>query len=71
MDAVREYNGHLIAEALPKVWQKRPEEAFGSLEELRFLSQGAQVEMRTLLQELRPGELADDKFSELLRQIRV
>jgi PAS domain S-box-containing protein len=63
------YSASLIAEALPKVWQKQPEEAFGSLEELRALTQGAQAEMRTLLLELRPGELAGRKLGELLRQL--
>jgi two-component system nitrate/nitrite sensor histidine kinase NarX len=63
------YAASLIAEALPKVWQKQPEEAFGSLEELRALTQGAQAEMRTLLLELRPGELAGRKLSELLRKL--
>ncbi len=63
------YTASLIAEALPKVWQKQPEEALRSLEELRLLTQGAQAEMRTLLLELRPGELAGRKLSELLRQL--
>ena len=63
------YSASLIAEALPKVWQKQPEEAMRSLEELRVLTQGAQAEMRTLLLELRPGELADRKLSQLLRQL--
>jgi signal transduction histidine kinase len=63
------YSASLIAEALPKVWEKRPEEALRSLEDLRLLTQGAQAEMRTLLLELRPGELADRKLSELLRQL--
>jgi PAS domain S-box-containing protein len=63
------YSASLIAEALPKVWAKQPVEAMRSLEELRMLTQGAQAEMRTLLLELRPGELADRKLSELLRQL--
>jgi PAS domain S-box-containing protein len=63
------YSASLIAEALPKVWTKHPQEARRSLEELRSLTQGAQAEMRTLLLELRPGELADRKLSELLRQL--
>jgi len=63
------YSASLIAEALPKVWQTQPEEAMRSLEELRALTQGAQAEMRTLLLELRPGELADRKLGELTRQL--
>jgi two-component system nitrate/nitrite sensor histidine kinase NarX len=63
------YSASLIAEALPKVWQKQPDEALRSLEELRTLTQGAQAEMRTLLLELRPVELTDRELSELLRQL--
>jgi PAS domain S-box-containing protein len=63
------YSASLIAEALPNVWQSHPQEALRSLEELRALTQGALAEMRTLLLELRPGELADRKLSELLRQL--
>lgn len=63
------YSASLIAEALPNVWQRHPQEALHSLEELRALTQGALAEMRTLLMELRPTELADRKLSELLRQL--
>lgn len=63
------YSASLIAEAVPKFWQQQPEEAGEDLEELRVLTQGAQAEMRTLLLELRPGELVDRKLSELLRQL--
>jgi len=63
------YSASLIAEALPKIWQKHPEEAVKSLMELQMLTQGAQAEMRTLLLELRPGELADRKLTVLLRQL--
>jgi len=63
------YSASLIAEALPKIWQKHPEEAMKSLMELQMLTQGAQAEMRTLLLELRPGELAERKLTVLLRQL--
>ena len=49
------YSASLIAEALPKIWQKHPEEAVKSLMELQM--------------ELRPGELADRKLTVLLRQL--
>ena len=52
------FSASLIAEALPGVWQRRPEMALDSLEELRSLTHGALAEMRSLLLELRPGELA-------------
>jgi PAS domain S-box-containing protein len=63
------YTSSLIAEALPKVWDTHPDEARRSLEELRTMSIGALAEMRTLLLELRPGELADRNLSELLHQL--
>ena len=63
------YTTSLIAEALPKVWLTHPEEALRSLRELRILTQGALAEMRTLLLELRPGELVDRSLSELLHQL--
>jgi two-component system nitrate/nitrite sensor histidine kinase NarX len=63
------YSASLIAEAVPSYWQQQPEEAADDLGKLRLLTQGAQAEMRTLLLELRPGELADRKLSELLSQL--
>lgn len=63
------YTSSLIAEALPKVWKTHPDEAINGLEELRNLSQGALAEMRTLLLELRPGDLAERSLSELLHQL--
>jgi len=63
------YSASLIAEAVPKFWQQKPDEAAHDLEELRILTQGAQAEMRTLLLELRPNELTDRKLGELLRQL--
>jgi len=63
------YTSSLIAEALPKVWDTHPDEARRSLEELRIMSVGALAEMRTLLLELRPGELADRNLGELLHQL--
>jgi two-component system nitrate/nitrite sensor histidine kinase NarX len=63
------YTTSLIAEALPAVWETRPDEARQSLQNLRRLTQGALGEMRTLLLELRPGELADRTLSVLLRQL--
>ena len=63
------YSASLIAEAVPKYWQQQPEEAADDLGKLRLLTRGAQAEMRTLLLELRPGELADHNLSELLSQL--
>ncbi len=63
------YTSSLIAETLPDVWQRHPEEALRTLGDLRDLTQGALAEMRTLLLELRPGALAGLKLSELLHQL--
>jgi len=63
------FTSSLIAEALPTLLEKHPEEAVRSVQELRTLTQGGLAEMRTLLLELRPGELADRSLGELLRQL--
>ncbi len=63
------YSASLIAEAVPKYWQEHPEEAQQDLNDLHALTLGAQAELRTLLLELRPGELVDRSLSDLLRQL--
>jgi two-component system nitrate/nitrite sensor histidine kinase NarX len=63
------YTASLIAEALPGVWQRYPEEALDSLDELRGLTKGALAEMRAMLLELRPDALAERQLSELLHQL--
>ena len=44
-------------------------ELYGRIERLRQLTRGAQAEMRTLLLELRPHELAEIELHELLEQL--
>ncbi len=70
-DAVTQtlFSASLIAEALPALWERDPEEARQSLTELRQLSRGAIAEMRTLLLELRPASLASADLGDLLRQL--
>jgi signal transduction histidine kinase len=70
-DAVSQtlFSASLIAEVLPKIWEKRPEEGRKRLEEIRELTRGALAEMRTLLLELRPTVLAEADLSHLLRQL--
>jgi signal transduction histidine kinase len=70
-DAVSQtlFSASLIAEMLPRVWQRHPEEAQASLEELRLLTQGALAEMRTLLLELRPATLTEAKLDKVLRHL--
>jgi PAS domain S-box-containing protein len=58
-----------IAEALPRVWERKPDEARRGLAELRWLTQGALAEMRTLLLELRPATLTEQPLGILLRQL--
>jgi PAS domain S-box-containing protein len=68
-DAINQslFSAGLIAEVLPRLWERDQEEARRSLEDLRRLMRGAQAEMRTLLAELRPSTLTDSTLSDLLR----
>lgn len=63
------FSASLVAEILPQVWQRDPEEAWQGLEELRFLTRGALAEMRTMLLELRPTALVETKLEDLLWQL--
>jgi PAS domain S-box-containing protein len=67
-DAVTQtlFSACMIAEALPRVWGQYPEEGQRGLEELRQLTRGALVEMRTLLLELRPAGLVEKPLDTLL-----
>jgi PAS domain S-box-containing protein len=68
-DAVNQslFSAGLIAEVLPRLWERDPEEARRSLEDLRRLTRGALAEMRALLAELRPSTLTDAELGDLLR----
>jgi PAS domain S-box-containing protein len=70
-DAVNQslFSAGLIAEVLPRLWDREPEEARQSLEDLRRLTRGALAEMRGLLAELRPSVLTDSSLGDLLRQL--
>lgn len=70
-DAVTQtlFSASLIAEVLPRLWDKDENEARRRLEELRALTKGALAEMRTLLVELRPTALEEADLAELLRQL--
>ncbi len=70
-DAVTQtlFSTSLIAEVLPRLWERNRPEAERRLEELRQLTRGALAEMRTLLLELRPSALEEANLSELLRQL--
>jgi PAS domain S-box-containing protein len=68
-DAVNQslFSAGLIAEVLPRLWEREPEEGRRSLEDLRRLTRGAQADMRLLLAELRPSTLTDAELVDLLR----
>jgi two-component system nitrate/nitrite sensor histidine kinase NarX len=68
-DAVNQslFSAGLIAEVLPRLWERDPDEARRSLEDLRRLTRGALAEMRALLAELRPTTLTDTELGDLLR----
>jgi PAS domain S-box-containing protein len=70
-DAVTQtlFSASLIAEVLPKLWEKDPNEGRRRLEELRQLTRGALAEMRMLLLELRPAALTEAGLADLLRQL--
>jgi signal transduction histidine kinase len=70
-DAVTQtlFSASLIAEVLPRIWERNPEEGQRRLEELRQLTRGALAEMRTLLLELRPAALAEANLGELFRHL--
>lgn len=67
-DAVTQtlFSASMIAEVLPKIWERNPEEGHRRLEELRLLTRGALSEMRTLLVELRPAALVDTDLGDLI-----
>ncbi len=70
-DAVTQtlFSASLIAEVLPRLWERSPDIGRQRLEELRQLTRGALAEMRTLLLELRPATLTEVGLADLLRQL--
>ncbi len=70
-DAVTQslFSASLIAEVLPAVWERAPDEGRRGLQELRRLTQGALAEMRTLLLELRPAGLTEQTLGVLIRRL--
>jgi len=70
-DAVTQtlFSASLIAEVVPRIWERSREEGMKRLEELKQLTRGALAEMRTLLFELRPATLVEAPLEDLLRQL--
>lgn len=70
-DAVTQtlFSTSLIADVLPRLWDRNPDEGQRRLAELRELTRGALAEMRTLVLELRPSALTEAKLRDLLCQL--
>ena len=70
-DAVTQtlFSASLIADVLPRIWERDPDAGWQRLDEVRELTRGALAEMRTLLLELRPAALVEAEMGELLRQL--
>ncbi len=70
-DAVTQtlFSASVIADVVPRIWERNPVEGKKRLEELRQLNRGALAEMRTLLLELRPTALLEANLSDLLKQL--
>jgi signal transduction histidine kinase/putative methionine-R-sulfoxide reductase with GAF domain len=70
-DAVTQtlFSASLIAEVVPRIWDRNRDEGMKRLEELKQLTRGALAEMRTLLFELRPATLVEAPLEDLLRQL--
>jgi len=70
-DAVTQtlFSAALIADVLPKLWERNPEVGRQKLEELRLLTRVALSEMRTLLFELRPDSLIEVDLADLYKHI--
>ncbi len=68
-DAVTQtlFSTTLIADVLPRLWERNAAEARRQLDELRQMTRGALAEMRALLLELRPATMAEIDLGELLR----
>ncbi|MCX6047776.1 MAG: sensor histidine kinase, partial [Chloroflexi bacterium] len=70
-DAVTQtlFSASMIAEVLPRIWQRNQTVGQQKLQELRELTRGALAEMRTLLLELRPTKLVEIELADLVRQL--
>lgn len=63
------FSATMIADVLPRLFDRNHEEVKKRLQELAELTRGALAEMRTLLLELRPAKLMEAPIQELLRQL--
>ncbi|MFW5748974.1 MAG: PAS domain S-box protein [Chloroflexota bacterium] len=58
-----------IAEALPDMWQRSPQQAEEYTEEINRLNRAALAEMKTLLLEMRPESIAQSPLNHLLQNL--
>lgn len=63
------FSVNMIAESIPKLWQRNPEKAVKHILEVRRLTRTALADMRSLLVELRPEMLMQDELGDLLDQL--
>jgi two-component system nitrate/nitrite sensor histidine kinase NarX len=70
-DAVSQtlFSASVIAESLPRLWERDPDKVRRGLTQLHQLARGALSEMRALLLELRPRALVDTELGDLLQQL--
>jgi PAS domain S-box-containing protein len=63
------FSASLLADVLPQIWRRDPEQGLQRLEKLRWLTRGALAEMRTMLLELRPKAVINSPLGDLLGQL--
>jgi signal transduction histidine kinase len=63
------FSANLIAEVLPKLWEKDPESVIKRLDEVRMLNSLALTEMRALLFDLRPSSFKNENLPVLLKEL--
>jgi PAS domain S-box-containing protein len=70
-DAVSQtlFSANLIAETLPRTWEREPDKGLQQTRLLHQLTRGAAAEMRVLLVELRPESVVSARLEDLLTQL--
>jgi signal transduction histidine kinase len=63
------FSATLLAEVLPQIWRRDPEQGMQRLEKLQRLTRGALAEMRAMLLELRPTAVVNTPLSDLMAQL--
>ncbi|MGW8226536.1 MAG: 7TM diverse intracellular signaling domain-containing protein, partial [Anaerolineales bacterium] len=63
------FSASLLADVLPQIWRRDPEQGLQRLDKLRWLTRGALAEMRTMLLELRPKAVVKTPLGDLLGQL--